>query len=72
MNRTPDNYEINIAKKKTPEDKYGVHWCKIELPDNSSESAEEKLEYLRKLFGDEFNITMKHWVCRGYSKDEWK
>lgn len=67
----PDNYEINIAKKRNPEDQYGVHWCKVQLSDSFEEQAEEKLKFLRELFGEEYNISMTKWECRGKHKDEW-
>lgn len=65
MASVSDNYEINVSKKRTPNDKYGIHWCKIELPDYDEDKAKEKLDMLRILFGDKFNINMTHWVCRG-------
>ena len=67
----PDNYEINIAKKRNPEDQYGVHWCKVQLSDSFEEQAEEKLKFLRELFGEEYHISMTKWECRGKHKDEW-
>ena len=67
----PDNYEINVAIKQNPTDKYGKHWCKIQLPDSFEEQAEEKLAILREMFGDQFNVTMTKWECRGKHKEEW-
>lgn len=72
MASIPDNFEIIVAKKETPYDAYGKHWCKIELPDPFPEKAKEKLEFLRNLFGDEYHITMIEWQCRGYQEDDWK
>lgn len=74
MSSISDNYEINVAKKANPEDRYGKHFCKIELPadDYSNEKAEEKLKFLRELFGDSYHLSMTHWVCRGESKEGWK
>ena len=66
MASIPDNYEINISKN-------GKHWCNVELPDSFVEQAEEKLNFLRELFGDEYHISMIRWECRGeYKKGEWK
>lgn len=68
-----DNYEINVAKKRNPDDKYGTHFCKIELPgwDNEAQT-EEKLQYLRKIFGDEYHVSMTYWKCRGEQKKGWE
>ena len=60
-----DNYEINVAKN-------GVHFCKIQLSDGFEQEAEAKLEFFRKLFGDEYHISMTRWTCRGESKDSWR
>ena len=66
MASIPDNYEINISKN-------GKHWCKVELPDSFAEQAEEKLNFLRELFGDEYHISMIRWECKGeYKKGEWR
>ena len=67
-----DNYEINVAKKRNPEDKYGIHFCRIEISDPLEDIAEEKLEFFRKLFGDEYNVSMTHWECRGKIKKGWE
>jgi len=72
MSSVVDNYEINVAKKKAPDDKYGKHWCRIQLDTFLEKEAEEKLAFLRELFGDNFNVTMIHWVCRGEKKGEWE
>ena len=66
------NYEINVAKKRNPDDKYGVHFCKIELPEFLAEPAEEKLQCLRKIFGDEYHVSMTYWYCRGEQKKGWE
>lgn len=34
--------------------------------------AEEKLQFFRDLFGDEYNVSMTYWECRGKVKEEWK
>lgn len=66
MASIPDNYEINISKN-------GKHWCRVELPDSFTEQAEEKLNFLRELFGDEYHISMIRWECKGeYKKGEWR
>ena len=74
MASIPDNYEINVAKKQNPEDKYGIHFCKIQLSSDvwNNEKAEEQLRFFRELFGDEYNMTMVHWECRGKAKEEWR
>ena len=71
MASIPDNYEINVAKKEKPDDNYGRHFCKIQLSESFDESAEEKLNFFRNLLGDEYNVTMTHWQCRGYSRKNW-
>ena len=69
-----DNYEINVAKRKNPDDQYGIHFCKIQLSSTiyNEERAEEKLNFFRELFGDEYHISMTHWKCRGEVKKEWE
>ena len=71
MASIPDNYEINVAKKKDIYDKYGTHFCKIQLSETIEAEAEKKLKFFRELFGDEYNVTMVHWVCRGQNKPSW-
>ena len=72
--REPDNYVINVAKKRNPEDEYGIHFCNIQLSSNvlNDDKAEEQLWFFRELFGDEYHISMTHWTCRGEVKEEWK
>ena len=53
-----DNYIIYISKKRSSEDKYGLYWGKIELPDCDEEKAKEKFDMLRLLFGDKFILHM--------------
>ena len=72
MASIPCNYEINVAKKRNPEDKYGIHYCKIELGSCLEETAEKKLEFIRNIFGEEFNVSMTYWDCRGKHKEEWE
>ena len=60
-----NNYEINIAKD-------GKHWGKVELPDVFPGQAEEKLKFLRELFGKDYHISMIYWVCDGRREDSWK
>ncbi len=69
-----DNYEINVAKKQNPEDRYGIHFCRIQLSYDvwNNEKAEEQLQFFRELFDDEYNISMTHWICQGEEKEEWK
>lgn len=64
MASIPNNYEINIAKD-------GKHWCRVELPDVFPGQAEEKLKFLRKLFGEDYHISMTYWVCDGRREDDW-
>ena len=72
MASIPNNYEINIAKKERPNDQYGKHWCKVELPDTFPGQAEEKLKFLRELFGEDYHISMIYWSCVGNREDGWK
>lgn len=53
-----DNYIIYISKRRTPEDKYGIYWGKVELSEYDEEKAIEKFDMLRLLFGDLFILTM--------------
>ena len=73
MNGIPNGYEINVARKKNPDDKYGMHFCKIQLRSDilNDEVAEEKLQFFRELFGDDYHVSMTHWECHGYVKDGW-
>lgn len=64
-----DHYEINIAKKN--DHNIYIHWATVTISDYTEKAAVEKLEYLRNLFGDEFNISMTHWIARGEVKPEW-
>ena len=66
-----DNFEINVAKKQNPKDEYGTHFCRIEIPDSAVSKAEEKLQILRKLFGNDYHVSMTHWTCRGTHKEGW-
>ena len=67
-----DNYEINVEKKVEGRP-YSLHYCKIELPYSLREEAETKLEELRKIFGDEYHLSMTHWICRGsHDEESWK
>jgi len=68
----PDNYEINVAKKRNPDDEYGIHFCKIQLNEVFPVAAEEKLDFFRKLFGADYHVSMTHWECRGKHKDGWE
>lgn len=70
MASIPDNYEINISKR-TKQYPNGVHWGKLEIPERQKEKAEEKLNFLRELFGNDYHISMTHWECRGLRDDNW-
>lgn len=70
MASIPDNYEINVAKKKDECGNY-THFCKIQLSETFETEAEKKLKFFRELFGDEYDVTMTHWVCRGQHKPNW-
>lgn len=72
MANIADDYEINVAKKRNPDDKYGFHFCKIELPTVFESEAEERLQFFRKLFGDEYHVSMVYWKCRGEQKKGWE
>lgn len=71
MASIPDNYEINVAKK-VKDYHHAIHFCRIELPSYSEEDAVSKLNTLRQLFGNEYILTMTHWICRGEHRNEWK
>lgn len=60
-----NRYEINIAKG-------GKHWGTVIVPYYPESAAVEKLQYLRDLFGDEFEITMTRWESHGIVKPEWE
>lgn len=53
-----NDYIIYIAKRRNPDDKYGLFWGKVELPDYDEEKAMAKLDYLKITFGDMFILTM--------------
>ena len=72
MASVPNNYEINVAKKRNSEDQYGIHFCKIQLSTNFEERAEEKLKFFRELFGNDYIVTMTHWKCYGETKEGWE
>lgn len=67
-----NNYEINVAKKRRPDDEYGIHFCRIQLSESFEDKAEEKLKFFRELFGDEYHISMTYWRCFGERKKEWE
>lgn len=54
-----DNYIIYISKRRCQEDKYGLYWGKIELPDYDEEKVEAKFDMLRMLLGETFILTMR-------------
>lgn len=64
-------YYINVAKKKNPEDKYGVHFLRIELPEHFEEDAVEKLKFVRELFGDDFHVELTYMDVCYIRKKEW-
>lgn len=68
-----DHYEINIAKRESSGYTYSDvrHWGRVIISTYDEKEAVEKLEYLRKLFGDEFKVSMTYWTCRGEAKPEW-
>ena len=59
-------YIIHISKRRNADDKYGIFWGKIELPDCDEEKAKEKFDMLRLLFGERFILTM----MKGRETDE--
>ena len=61
----PSNYEINVSLN-------GRHWCKIQLPDCFEEDAVRKLEILRSMFGDSYNVSLTYWECKGKVKEGWR
>lgn len=72
MASIPSNYEINVAKKRNPEDKYGIHFCKIEISEYLEVKAKEKLDFFRELFGNEYHVSMTYWDCKGKVKKGWE
>lgn len=64
MSSVPDNYEINVAKKRASDGRF-EHYARIQLPDIFEEQALDKLFFLRELFGSEYKLDLTHWVCRG-------
>ena len=74
MASIPSNYEINVAKKLNPDDKYGIDLCKIQLPGDiwNDKLAEEQLKFFRELFGEEYHLSMTHWECIGKHQEEWE
>lgn len=54
-----DYHVINIAKKRSPSDRFGIFWGKVEIPEYDEEKAKEKFDMLRILFGRTFIMTMK-------------
>jgi len=53
-----DDYIIYISKRRNPDDNYGIHWGKMDLPDYDEEKAKAKLDMLRLVLGDMFILTM--------------
>ena len=53
-----NDYIIYISKRRNPEDKYGIYWGKIELPDYDEEKAIAKYDFIRVLLGDTFVVTL--------------
>lgn len=72
MASIPSNYEINVAKKRNPDDQYGLHFCNIQLNESFEDKAEEKLKFFRELFGEEYHISMTYWRCIGEHKEDWE
>lgn len=72
MASIPSNFEINVAKKRNPEDKYGTFFCNIEIKVPFESLAEEKLVFFRELFGEEYHVSMTYWECKGHVKKDWE
>lgn len=53
-----EHYEINISKRRCSEDKHGIHWAKVELPDYDEEKAIAKMDMLKLLLGEKFILTL--------------
>ena len=66
MASIPTNYEINVAKKRNPDDQYGLHYCRIELSETRRDDAVTKFKEIRKMFGKDYNVTLMLWECHGY------
>ena len=52
------DYIIYIAKRRNPDDNYGISWGKVKLTEYDEEKAKEKFDMLRLLFGEKFILTM--------------
>lgn len=52
------DYIIYIAKKRNPDDRFGIYWARVELNECDEEKAKEKFDMLRILFGDLFLLNM--------------
>lgn len=57
------NYEINVSKKGNEGRWY--HYCRIELGYRLRDEAVNRLEELRKIFGDEYKLELCYWDCQG-------
>ena len=64
-----NDYIIYISKKRSPDDKFGIYWAKVELPDCDEEKATAKFDLLRVLMGDTFVVTLTI-MSRGYVRGE--
>jgi len=55
------DYIIYISKRRNPNDRYGISWGKMELPDYDEEKAKAKFDLLRLMLGEMFilNMTMR-------------
>lgn len=74
MASIPSNFEINIAQADPKHRQFGTnkplyrHHAKLELGQMLEANALLKLADTRTRYpAPDFNVTMTHWVCRGYS-----
>ena len=61
----PDGYNINISKRT---DKYpnGEHYGRLEMEGVAFlEDAIDRMQELRKIFPEEYKLTLQHVTCRG-------
>lgn len=60
-----DFYEINVATKR--EGKCPEHYCKIKLPGGiMTHEAVAQFNELKEIFGEDYELSLMYWECRGY------
>ena len=61
----PNNYEINVATPSERNAAYGRHYCRIELGDCLPEKAMEKFQFIKGIFPNDWNISLREIICYG-------